>query len=248
MANQWFRMYSEFSYDPKVQMLNEIDQRRLVMLFCLRCNGNVTLQDEEVTFQLRISNIEWQITKATFIAKGFIDSDNEVLNWDKRQYASDSSAARVQRFRDKKKQECNVTVTPQNRTEQNRTEQKDRVVGTPAGAICLALKKNNVLDVNPSHPKLLALIEAGATIEEFEGAASEVSVKKFAYVMATVEGRRKDAKDLKLVKGKIEPKENLAWRNDDNQIFKKAKELGIATTGKGRFELLAKIDEKRGAI
>ena len=130
----------------------------------------------------------------------------------------------------------------ENRIEENRREQTNP---TASGAICLALKKHQILDVNPSHPKLLALIEAGASIEEFEGAAAEVSVKKFAYVMATVEGRRKDAKNLKLVKGKIEPKENLAWRNDDNQIFKKAKELGIATQGKGRFELLAKIDEKR---
>ena len=64
MANQWFRMYSEFSVDPKVQMLDEVDQRRLVMLFCIRCNGNVTLHDEEVTFLLRISNEEWLKTKA----------------------------------------------------------------------------------------------------------------------------------------------------------------------------------------
>jgi hypothetical protein len=124
MANQWFRMYSEFANDAKVQMMSEIDQRRLVMLFCFRCNGDVTLQDEEVTFQLRISNEEWSRTKALFIQKGFIDSDNNILNWDKRQFISDSSAARVARHRDKKKQECNVTVTPpeQNRTEQNRTD------------------------------------------------------------------------------------------------------------------------------
>ena len=96
------------------------------MLFCLRCNGDVTLQDEEVTFQLRISDEEWQTTKALFVDRGFINSDNEVLNWDKRQFISDSSAERVSKHREKKKQECNVTVTPpeQNRTytEQSRTK------------------------------------------------------------------------------------------------------------------------------
>jgi hypothetical protein len=126
MANQWFRMYSEFANDPKVQMMSEVDQRRLVMLFCFRCNGDVTLQDEEVTFQLRISNEEWGRTKALFIQKGFIDSGNNIINWDKRQFISDSSAARVARHRDKKKHGCNVTVTPpeQNRTdtEHNRTD------------------------------------------------------------------------------------------------------------------------------
>jgi hypothetical protein len=127
MANQWFRLYGEFAHDPKVQMLSEVDQRRLIMLFCFRCNDDVTLQDEEVTFQLRCSSDDWLKTKATFIERGFIDNDNNILNWDKRQYVSDSSTARVQRHREKVKQDCNVSVTPQNRTEQiqNRTEQKN---------------------------------------------------------------------------------------------------------------------------
>jgi hypothetical protein len=112
MANPWFRLYAEFANDPKVQMLSETEQRRLVMLFCFRCNGHVTLQDEEVAFQLRISNDEWLSTKANFLSKGFINTTNEVLNWDKRQFVSDSSAARVAKHREKKKQECNVTVTP----------------------------------------------------------------------------------------------------------------------------------------
>lgn len=127
MANQWFRLYSEFSHDPKVQMLSEVNQRRLVMLFCIRCNGNVTLQDEQVAFQLRISMDEWLASKATFIDKNFINNDNEVLNWDKRQFVSDSSAERVAKHRERMKQSSNVTVTPpeQNRTdtEQNITEQ-----------------------------------------------------------------------------------------------------------------------------
>lgn len=126
MNNPWFRMYGEFSVDPKVQMMTEIDQRRLLMLLCARCNGNVTLQDEEVTFLLRISNNEWAITKANFVARGFIDNGNNLLNWDKRQFRSDSSKERVAKHRERLKQDCNVTVTPQNRTEQNRTEKKSK--------------------------------------------------------------------------------------------------------------------------
>ena len=135
MSNPWFRLYAEFSNDPKVQMLSEQDQRRLIMVFCMRCNGSVTLHDKHVTFQLRITTQEWGITKALFIENGFIDADNNVLNWDKRQYISDSSAARVARHRTLHKDGnvtpvtlCNVTVTPpeQNRTdtEQNRTDKK----------------------------------------------------------------------------------------------------------------------------
>ena len=116
MANQWFRMYSEFANDPKVQMMSEAYQRRFIMVLCLRCsNAHVTLHDTEVAFQLRISNEEWLETKSVFIAKGLIDDDNTPTAWDKRQFASDSSAERVARHRAKKKQEenkRNVTVTP----------------------------------------------------------------------------------------------------------------------------------------
>lgn len=124
MANQWFRLYSEFAHDPKVQMLSEINQRRLIMLFCIRCNGTVTLQDEQVAFQLRISMDEWLASKATFIDKNFINNDNEVLNWDKRQFVSDSSAERVAKHRERMKQSSNVTVTP---PEQNRTDTEHNI-------------------------------------------------------------------------------------------------------------------------
>jgi len=123
MANQWFRMYAEFANDPKVQMMSETDQRRYVMLLCIRCNGDVTLQDEEVAFQLRISNEEWAITKALFVSKSLITDDNKPTAWDKRQFASDSSAARVAKHRAKSKEVCNVTVTPQNRTDTDTEEE-----------------------------------------------------------------------------------------------------------------------------
>ena len=57
--NQWFRLYSEFATDPKVQMMSEADQRRFIMLLCMRCsNGDETLHDDEIAFQLRISEEE----------------------------------------------------------------------------------------------------------------------------------------------------------------------------------------------
>lgn len=114
----WFRMYHEFATDPKVQMLSEVDQRRFVMLLCLRCcNGDVTLQDAEVAFQLRISEPEWAKTKAILIDKNLIDTDSKPTSWERRQRLSDTSKIRVSRHRERKKAEaetpCNVTVTPQ---------------------------------------------------------------------------------------------------------------------------------------
>lgn len=50
--------------------------------------------------------------------------------------------------------------------------------------------------VNPGNPLLLALIEAGATLDEFTGAAPramQANGDPFAYLLAIVEGQRKDA-------------------------------------------------------
>ena len=112
MSNPWFRMYAEFINDPKVQMLSEVDQRRYIMLLCARCNGDETLHETEAAFLLRISDEEYLATKARLMAKNLIDDDNRPVAWDKRQYASDSSTARVAAHRERMKRACNVTVTP----------------------------------------------------------------------------------------------------------------------------------------
>lgn len=116
MSNPWFRMYAEFSHDPKIQMLSEAMQRRYVMLMCMRCSNTlVTLHETEVAFHLRISNEEMAETKALFIAKGFIDKDFNLLNWEKRQFASDTSNARVAKHRalqkEKQSDDGNADVT-----------------------------------------------------------------------------------------------------------------------------------------
>ncbi len=130
MSNPWFRMYHEFATDQKVQMLSEADQRRYVMLLCLRCsNEGVTLHDDEVAFLLRITDEEWQATKVVLLRKNLIDEDNLPTNWDKRQFKSDNCKERVRACRKRKKERelalkmasdaareadgnaCNVTVT-----------------------------------------------------------------------------------------------------------------------------------------
>lgn len=127
MANPWFRLYHEFAHDPKVQRLSETDQRRYIMLLCMRCcNGDVTLQDEDVTFTLRIPMIDWIDTKVVLLEAKLIDKDNKPTAWEKRQYKSDSSAARVAKHRTLHKVDSNGDVTLQKRQsnvlEQNRTD------------------------------------------------------------------------------------------------------------------------------
>jgi hypothetical protein len=93
-------MYAEFAHDPKVQMLTEAMQRRYMMLMCMRCsNALVTLHETEIAFHLRITEPELDETKALFVAKGFIDAQWNLLNWEKRQFKSDTSNARVAKHR-----------------------------------------------------------------------------------------------------------------------------------------------------
>ena len=63
------------------------------------------------------------------------------------------------------------------------------------GEICKSMKAQGVADVNPGHPDLLMLLEAGATAAEFEGAAMTAVAKHkgFAYALGTLKGTRKAA-------------------------------------------------------
>lgn len=131
MTMSWFRMYAEFAHDPKVQMMSEAMQRRYIMMLCMRCgNGGVTLQDSEVTFMLRITSDEWRETKAVFIEKGFIDETNNLLNWDKRQYKSDSSRERVSAHR--------ARIKAENQARNNGDE----------NAVTLQKRRGNALDTD----------------------------------------------------------------------------------------------------
>ena len=142
MANPWFRLYSEFAHDPKVQMLSEAMQRRYVMLMCLRCSEVLeTLHETEIAFQLRLSTSELEETKDLFISKNFIDKHWNLLNWDKRQFVSDSSTMRVAKHRNKKKQVSNVSETLQKRpsnaidtdTDTEQIQKRTTSVATPSG-------------------------------------------------------------------------------------------------------------------
>ena len=105
MRNTWCRLYAEFSSDPKVQMMPEPMQRRLVMLFCEHCagDGNVTFDERHRSFHWRISDEELAATKVLFIENGFIGEEWNLLNWNKRQFVSDSSADRTRRYRERKR-------------------------------------------------------------------------------------------------------------------------------------------------
>lgn len=101
MPNPWFRLYSEFADDPKVQTMSHADQRHLIILFCLRCKGQLleTFRDREIAYALGLGTLEAAKVKETFLEMGFIDECWNIVNWNRRQYISDSSTERVRKYR-----------------------------------------------------------------------------------------------------------------------------------------------------
>ena len=71
---------------------------------------------------------------------------------------------------------------------------------TPAGAACIAMRQAGMSAVNPSDPRLRALLAQGATAEELAGVAADAVAKGkgFAWALVALEGRRKDAQAITL--------------------------------------------------
>jgi uncharacterized protein YdaU (DUF1376 family) len=67
-----------------------------------------------------------------------------------------------------------------------------------ASAVCLALEAEGLESVHSAHPELLALLDAGAEIQEFVSAAriAREKGKGFSYVIGIVKGQRADAQRI----------------------------------------------------
>jgi hypothetical protein len=137
-------------------------------------------------------------------------ADRRICAWDKRQPKRErEDDGATERKRKQRSSESGVTpdVTPSHATshqkkprgEERREEEKTStsvdVAPTLAGEACKAMKSKGLQGVNPSHPKLTALIAAGITVDELAGAAEDAVTKQkpFAYALATAEGRRRDS-------------------------------------------------------
>ena len=144
----WFRMYGDMPNDPKIGTLSDSQFRTWVELLCAACKaeklGSTGLTMDTVNWSLRRNVTE---TLQHLFDKGLIalnaDSEIAICAWEKRQYESDSSTERVQRYRAKKasastekpvedgpkdetlpKRSSNGLEQNRTDTEQNRAEQR----------------------------------------------------------------------------------------------------------------------------
>jgi hypothetical protein len=124
---QWFRMHSDAVDDEKLRLLAFEDRWHFVALLCLKCQGlldicdNSDLMRRKVAVKLGVQVRELEEIGRRLAEVGLVDQDTlQPLAWDRRQYKSDSSAERVRKHRESKrnqqhaevKRACNVTVTP----------------------------------------------------------------------------------------------------------------------------------------
>jgi len=76
-------------------------------------------------------------------------------------------------------------------------EERDNagVKPTSAGDACKAMRHAGIADVNPGHPELRAMLEAGVTADELGSAAADAVKlgKGFVYAMRMAQSRRRDA-------------------------------------------------------
>lgn len=112
MKQPWFRFYCEAVNDPKLAKLSHKSFRYWVLLLCVSAEHSGKIPEvSDLTFLLRLSQVEVQSVLAELLSVGLIDQSGQDLtihNWEGRQYASDVSTERVKRCREKKR---NATET-----------------------------------------------------------------------------------------------------------------------------------------
>lgn len=126
--SRWFRLYDDLVDDPKIQRLPGETVKALLNLWCLASQNDGLLPAvDDIAFKLRMKPARVEHLLSVLGECGLIDSDEAGLrphNWNARQFKSDVSTERVQRFR---KRPRNVSETaPETEQIQNRTEDAAR--------------------------------------------------------------------------------------------------------------------------
>ena len=106
---RWFRFYEAAVNDRKVQGLPGDLFKTWVNVLCLAAgNGGAVPQLADVAFALRLSEPESESRLAKLIEVGLIDRVRGAMrphNWETRQFQSDGSTSRVQKWREKQRTE-----------------------------------------------------------------------------------------------------------------------------------------------
>lgn len=132
MAEQlaWFRCHVDILDDEKLGLLAFEDRWHFIALLACKAKGLMDPEDEfarrKIQRKLGLTMDEFDKAIERLARMKLVDKETlEPINWDKRQFTSDKSTARVQAYRERMKRSRNVSETPPEYREQNtETEEK----------------------------------------------------------------------------------------------------------------------------
>ena len=124
---QWFRLYAEIVDDEKLRLLAFEDRWHFVAILACKAQGlfdatpDVLRLKRKLAVKLGLQSHDLDEALRRLVEGELIDADTlQPIHWDKRQFASDTSAERTRLWRERKKKECDeverhgdVTVTDQ---------------------------------------------------------------------------------------------------------------------------------------
>lgn len=115
-TNPWFRMYSDFMFDDKIEFLAFEDQRHYIVLLCMK---NAGLLDKEylqegmlervVAKRLGLLGETFESARKRLVEAGLIDMKFQPLAWDKRQFISDHDSTAADRKRRERARKSELT-------------------------------------------------------------------------------------------------------------------------------------------
>ena len=149
MPLPWFRLYTEILHDPKLRRVNPDTRWVWIGLLCLAsdspergqlliCDGiALTVADLASAIGVESSLVESAII--TFTQLRMLEQEEDgtyrITNWDSRQFKSDNSTERVQRFRERQRERYNiVTATPPDTESETESETESTTNSNPAPA------------------------------------------------------------------------------------------------------------------
>ena len=134
----WFRAYTEMMDDEKLRLLAFEDRWHFVAILCMKGagildeSGPLLMRKAAVKMGLAVRELDEVARRLSEV--GLIDKDTlQPLAWDARQMKSDSSAGRVQAYRDRQRQAKrggNVTVTAQDTDTDTDTDKEEKKKAT----------------------------------------------------------------------------------------------------------------------
>lgn len=193
----WLRLYTDILNDPKVQRLEPALFKAWINLLCLAKEHDGKLPSiPDIAFALREQEETVAMWLGALMTKGLIDQTEENLephNWNSRQFKSDASAERTQKWREKKRdvstdKPCDNVVTSQVTPPEyrDRVQKQKEDPPTPHGgrAAKSSVSKFRLPDFVPAEPWNSYVEMRGKLRKPLTDRAAELAVAELAALQA----------------------------------------------------------------